>query len=570
MTHGIKTSFEVVGENRLVEGASPPGQGFRFGRLFPDLPPFRPTSGSLLKLGEQMTKAAGPDGEIAAGYTYFGQFIDHDITRDAAGGTPAPSGNADFDPVQLRSPSLDLDSLYGGPGIRATLVDPDNPALLRVGSTGGIAPADSDPNDPVRGSFPNDLPRVEEGDKIGAPLIGDDRNDENLIVAQLHLAFIKFHNKVAGILGADEGAPAGPALMEVARKLVTRHYQWLVLNDFVRRLVDPAIYADVLRTGDLATPGHDHFELNPKVFAPSAYETPPMPLEFSVAAYRLGHSMIRNGYPWNRFFPGADDRRGATLIELFVFTNTSGFLGPNGPARLPSNWIVDWRHLFDFTGIIDAAAVAGIGPVPVKALDTSLAPTLAKLARAGGNLAFRNLDRGRHMGIPSAQTLGRRLVQLGAMKESDLLTAAQIADGNEAAGPLDDETRAVLCEHEFWSETPLWFYILREAALLGKGLHLGPLGSRIMLETFVGLIRCSVTSIFDGDCDHPGFQTVFSPERDSPLRTPAGAPLTTMAHLLAFVDDINPLGNFTPTPPPPDPLPESILQPQPLPTQRIV
>lgn len=562
MSHGIKQVFEVVGEYRLVAGAAPPGQGFRFGRMFPLLPWFQPTTGALAELGERMTGTAAPapdDGLLAAGYTYFGQFIDHDITRDQAGGDQPPAAAVpDFDPVQLRSPSLDLDSLYGDQIAWTSLVEPGDITRMRIGTTVGFAPAGAQPNDPVHKAFPNDVPRSAEAATLGAAQIGDNRNDENLIVSQLHLAFLKFHNKAAAVLVETSKLKGevleGDELFKATRKLVTEHYQWLVLNDFVRHLTDPDVFADVLKFEDITDIKHKHTKLTPKVFTPTAFETPPMPLEFSVAAYRLGHSMIRNGYPWNRFFPGGGNR-GATLEELFIFTNTSGFLGRGGPPTLPSNWIVDWRKVFDFTTIKVGAHVnpAGIVPAKVKKLDTHLAPFLGNLPRGGGNLATRNLQRGRHLAIPSGQAIAEHLVELKLLDKKRVLTPDQIVNGTDAATALDDETKKVLQENEFDLRTPLWFYILREAALAG-GLHLGPVGSRIMVETFVGLIRCSLISIFNADHDHPGFLKVFSPELDSPLRTPEGEPITTMAHLLVFVDDINPLGDFAPTPAPPDPL----------------
>ena len=541
MAHGVKPVFEVVGEVGQVVGAAPPGEGFRFGRMFPHLERFRPTPESLASLGVCMTAGAGTDddGTLPAGYTYFGQFIDHDITRDSTGGPPAAAGTAEeSELVQLRSPSLDLDSLYDGQDARAPR-DPADPAKMLIGSTVGFAGAA--PGDVARGALPNDLPRITTGETLGLALIGDSRNDENLIVAQLHLAFLKFHNKTVDVLAA-EGQLAGAALFEAARALVTRHYQWLVLDDFVRHLTDPAVYASILTSPTLKTIGHQHVRLEPRVFKPTAFETPPMPLEFSVAAYRLGHSMIRNGYPWNRFFPGA------SLAQLFQFTNLSGFIGPKGPPALPSNWIADWRHLFDFTTINVGPEVnpRGIRPAVVKKLDSHLAPTLGALGD-GSNLAVRNLDRGRRTGIPSGQAVANHLLSLGILAPTDILSPDLLVNGSGPDSALDDATRAALQEHEFDLQTPLWFYILREAALAG-GLHLGPVGSRIMIETFVGLIRCSMTSIFNADHEHPGFLKVFSPQKDSPLRTPGGEPITTMAHLLAFVGDINPLGDLDQAP----------------------
>ncbi len=121
-------------------------------------------------------------------------------------------------------------------------------------------------------------------------MIGDHRNDENLLVAQTHLAFMKFHNKVVDLLMASPTAPTPAELFFQARREVTRHYQWLVLHDFVERLTEDGIVARVLNEG------RQFYRFK---------KTPYMPVEFSGAAYRLGHSMVREVYSHNRVFtPG--------------------------------------------------------------------------------------------------------------------------------------------------------------------------------------------------------------------------------------------------------------------------
>lgn len=137
--HGIKSTFEIVGEGQVKAGESvtPPPEGFRFGRLFPQLPPFRPTDAALTALGQTMTRQIErDDSDIPAGYTYFGQFIDHDITHDGTPGLPvdAPQTLSADQIQQLRSPSLDLDSLYGDDHTRGLITDADG-LRLRLGAT---------------------------------------------------------------------------------------------------------------------------------------------------------------------------------------------------------------------------------------------------------------------------------------------------------------------------------------------------------------------------------------------------------------------------------------------------
>jgi hypothetical protein len=557
MPHGFTNTFEIAGERQVVAGqpVEPPVQGFRFGRMFHGLPPFRPTDASLQALGATMTATPErADSDIPAGYTYLGQFIDHDITLDTTEGAPEDAVPLvdDFtaDAIkQGRSPSLDLDSLYGKPGeARADLVDGDG-VHMRLGITTATpdfpVPADM----AIAGS---DVPRLPSGPDRGQAVIGDHRNDENLIIQQLHLAFLKFHNKVA-----DQLATSGPrsplALFAQTREFVTRHYQWIVLNDFVRRVVSDAIFADVLGVKDLARA--TQVTLNPKIFPIIGSQTPPMPLEFSAAAYRFGHSMVRDAYSWNKIFGS-----GTSFRLFFNFTHLSGGIGrptgvdpdrerdfgrSRGLATFPSNWIADWRRMFPLEAVRGFPAflrgddeMGGQIPLnPAKAIDTQLASQLGILPFKAGNLAARNMIRGSRNGLPCGQDVAAAIVAKGDASAAPLTPA-------EIVHSLDPRTLAVVREHEFDIKTPLWFYILKEAELRGnEGEHLGPVGSRIVMETFVALIRASVTSIFNADPATAGALNVFSPTRDSTLRTPGGEAITSMAHLLAFVDDVNPLGS---------------------------
>lgn len=547
MLHGKKTTFEIAGEGQVVneKALEPPAQGFRFGRIFHGIPPFRPFDASLRALGSTITaKGESPDGPIPAGYTYFGQFVDHDITLDTTAGKPEDAAPLvdDFaaDAIrQGRSPSLDLDSLYGAPGKQAELLDVDG-ARLRLGTT---SPAQGVP---AMAGF--DVPRVAEGERKGEAIIGDDRNDENLIVQQMHVVFLRFHNKVVGEL--DAGADGPPVLLAAARQLVTRHYQWIVLNDFVARLADPGVFAEVVRAG------HDGgVRLAPRVFKVTGPQTPPMPLEFSAAAFRLGHSMVRDTYSWNRIF-----RKGTAFKLFFVFSHLSGGIGRTGSddpdksfgtlfATFPSNWIADWRRMVPLEQVPGFPAFVrgeneGAGEIPLnmaKAIDTRMAEELGRLPFKGGNLAGRNLIRGARNGLPSGQDLADAVVAAGDPR-AVALTPEEICRG------LPPEALRVVREHEFDVKTPLWYYVLKEAEIRAGGLHLGPLGSRILVETFVALIRASRTSIFNADHATPGLLRMFDPARDSTLRV-GGAPLTSLAHLIAYVGDANPLGDPPPAAP---------------------
>src|SRR5262245_10931967 len=228
-----------------LSGHDDPGM---FGRMFPTLEPLVVDDGPLQELAGAMKDPnpgdpAGNNVKVPAGFTYLGQFVDHDITLDL---TSIREKEADPNATEnFRTPALDLDCVYGlGPdGSRQLYArNPPNfngkgpgPKLL-IGKTINNGP------DPT-GDHRNDLPRSPEG----FALIGDHRNDENLVVAQTHLAMLKFHNKICEDL-KTKGVPAGEIFAQ-ARQTVTWHYQWMVLHDFVERVTEKGIVAKILDQG---------------------------------------------------------------------------------------------------------------------------------------------------------------------------------------------------------------------------------------------------------------------------------------------------------------------------------
>jgi hypothetical protein len=435
----------------------------------------------------------------------LGQFVDHDITFDQTVGFPEIDDPEEIE--QARTPTLDLDSLYGlGPRRQPELYDQGvrpSRASFKIGltssalSSGGIGL----PNVPV--SLPNDLPRTGQ-----VAVIGDPRNDENLVVAQTHLAFLKFHNRLIEREPQEPDEDDGSATFTQAeedrrktpfhqtRRTVRWHYQWLVLNDFLPRIIDPNVLADI------RTNGRRFYTFDGEPFGGRPF----MPLEFSGAAYRFGHSMVRESYNYNRVFnalgpPALSD---ATLGLLFTFT------GGGGSAPIPSNWIIDWRRFFD-VGRQELRNFA-------RRLDTKLIPQLHQLPRTTpgqpSSLAVRNLLRGSRVGLPTGQDVAEAM-------GTTALTPSEVASGDD--GPI-------LRQHTFHRRTPLWYYILKEAEVQGEGKRLGEVGSRIVGEVFVGLL--------EGDGN-----SFVSKQPDWTPRLPAARPDDfKMADLLRLVNEVNPLG----------------------------
>ncbi|MBO9622301.1 MAG: hypothetical protein J7500_06270 [Sphingomonas sp.] len=418
--------------------------------------PFDFATQTLLgKLGDFMadpSRGAGAESTIPAGYTYFGQFVDHDITLDISSTLDAPVDATTIN--NMRTPSLDLDSVYGrGPALDAFLYDfptsgPPSAVKLHLGTNtpsgaGGPGGAGGFGGMQVQTDF--DVPRVvnpiNPALSTQTAIIGDPRNDENLIVSQFHHAMLKFHNQV--VEGLVATGFSGDIFVE-AKKIVTHHYQWAVVHDFLGRVCGNAAVSAAL-SSVTAAPN-------------SAFS---MPVEFAVAAYRFGHSMIRDSY-WVNFI-----QIGATLDQVFAFARK-----PNLPVL--SNWVVDFNAFFStgFTVPVNNKA---------KKIDSVLAPGLDTLPGFSGMMAMlatRNLRRGLALGLPSGQGVAQHY---GIAP----MTAAQLKQGlppGEAA--LLDSNGGILL-----SKTPLWYYCLREAAVLNSGNQLGPVGGRIVAETFVRMLK---------------------------------------------------------------------------------
>ncbi|MGI2908207.1 peroxidase family protein [Tolypothrix sp. VBCCA 56010] len=482
-----------TGENQPLGEFTETG---KFGRMFPKLPSFTPSIASLTELGDAMNDPSPntPDGDnlnVPAGFTYLGQFVDHDITLDT---TALQETLVDPLAVQnFRTPRLDLDSLYGsGPDVQPYLYQLDDPDLFLIGTT-NEKPGAGDPSVPTK--LPNDLPRAQS--TLG--LLGDSRNDENLIVAQLHLAFLKFHNKI--VAGIRDGSikpknSTDKSVFIQARELVIWHYQWIVLYDFLTRILDKNQLEAVL------TKGRRFYKFK---------EEPFIPVEFSVAAYRLGHSMVRAVYDYNRVFsnPPVPPRPAGTLELLFLFTAKSGKFGDFANIPIPSDWIIDWRRFFQ----IDPNVQVGFS----RKLDPFLVDPLKNLPNVPlpNSLAVRNLLRGRSLGLPSGQSVARFM-------KLQPLTKAEISTGADGA---------VAVKHNFHIESPLWYYILKEAQVQGQGKRLGQVGSRILAEVFIGLLEADSSS-FLVRC--PDWKPIL----------PAQNPGTfTMVDLLKFVGELNPIGD---------------------------
>jgi len=413
--------------------------------MFKSLPAFTPPDELLSGLAESMVEPREPlsdvslskDGfdnpDLPAGYTYLGQFIDHDMKRDET-----PLSQQQADPKGLKNfdtPFFDLGSVYGrGPALDPQLYDPAVPGKLLLQEHDGVL----------------DVPRTPSG----TAMIGDPRNDENLIILQLQVAFIRLHNR---FLEQTKDFAA-------AQELTRWHFQWVIVHDFLPRVVGQDVVDSLLvqnATGRVS--------LRSSFYKPGNPNRPMMPVEYSVAAYRFGHSMIRAEYEL-RDVPDTD---GESLTRP-IFSADGRDL--RGSRPLPAELALDWNYFFDVPGLDspDDRNQARLIDTQVARPLHDLPPTVV-LHTSGGILALaeRNLLRGKRLGLPSGQDVAKAM-RLPVLSNADL----------------------GLTEGGWGGKAPLWFYILKEAELRG-GRRLGPVGGRIVADVILGILALDKRSYFN-------------------------------------------------------------------------
>jgi hypothetical protein len=449
---GMLTPVDVEAQSRV------PTRPDRFSRLF-NLPPFaEPSSGvvrALRDLGAPggILDAKDPlhEGPVrlitnpelspnnvdnaahTAGTTFFGQFLDHDMTFDTTSrlAVPLDPGRA----PNVRTPSLDLDSVYGGgPSASPHLYDSRDRIKLRIEDNGQF----------------EDLARNRDGSAI----IADPRNDENLMIAGLQAAFILAHNRLVDDLRRENPRDSSGEVFRDARRILTWHYQWIIVHEFLPLIVGGNVVSDILNRGR-------------RFYTPRPGEQS-MPVEFQGACYRFGHSLVRPSYRANL---AGDINR--TPFFGFIF-DSAGEGQPDpvdlrGGARAPRRFI-GWQTFFNFGG--DQAQHVR----PNKIIDTNISTPLFNLplgAIASGDaptaLPQRNLLRHLTWSLPSGQAIAQAM-------RVPVLGSSNFRDIARVGADLD-------------RRTPLWVYILREATVMTGGARLGAVGGRIVAEVFLGLLQ---------------------------------------------------------------------------------
>jgi Animal haem peroxidase len=466
----------AAGASRVPTEVGPPAW---FGRMFPHLKPFSPGASETTALANIGTLAdamlepgGGFDTTQGAVFTYLGQFIDHDMTLDLQ---PQPSAFFSFTPgrdgklkdptgatvFDFESKAFDLSSIYGGgPSVSPQLYASDGVHFLVPKNVNGVL----------------DLPRNPDGSAI----IVEKRNDENQITSQLMVAFLLFHNAVADTMGTKFAA---------TKRLVTLYYNHIIASQFM-----PTLFG----TSAVAAPH---------------VPTQVMPVEFTVAAYRFGHSMVRNAYSLNAVLSPNNKPSRNTLFE--GVGGATGAAGDglasdlHGGYPLPASHVIDWGN---FVNALYNPAVSGqslqvfkqIGsdglhmvgqsmfgqppgtPLVGTGAGLPVGPQTGAAAPSGSNsIAYRDLVRAYFYLMPSGQDVASAL----GIKPLDPTT---VISPSVAPGFADG--------------TPLWFYVLYETFLQNQNsattndfdntgtagdfnqVNLGPVGAAINTSMFRSLL----------------------------------------------------------------------------------
>lgn len=463
--------------------------------------------------GHEISALDNSDG-IPAGYTYLLQFIFHDLTRSrifsSAHFDGYGLGNASL-ASNLNSPQLDLDTLYGG-GIE---VSPhlyerhkDGNAAryrFRMGKLGpakiglGVLPSNSRtcPYDVarIRDTVVDAAGKIPTGGGID-PVIGDLRNDTHVLLSQLLVLFMHMHNKVADALAETGEKPEN--IFRMTRRFIVRSYRHIIINDVMRKLIDGQTHVRFFGRDQIVEDGTS------EMIRHSA--------EFIFAVARIGHGMVRNQYPVNSLF--LTDQgiiEDGFLDTILTFSSFNKRLSSSRPALshklpVPENWIVDWRLFFKIDET-DPVYAQRISPLLAPRLMSARFDNFAAGDALQKSLPYLDMERCIRFKLPTGQ-------QIASKMGVHALSPCEMRAMKIPFGGVNDKTqldRVLDGVPEFRRETPLSYYVLQEAALLGNnGTHLGPVGSEITARTILNALICTPDTHTMGIYDTREFDTAQS------------------------------------------------------------
>lgn len=426
---------------------------------------------------QKLASNAGLKEVLPAGFTFLGQFIDHDLTeligRDEVNAVvpnakttePRQVVTSDTGTTTIlngRTARFDLDSVYGLQGVLdLDLFDRDGLFLMNQG------------RDIVRGIAGREMGR----------LIADPRNDENKIIVQVHLLFEKLHNKIHSQKIATTGAgvqhDAGSDIFNESREETQKVFRRIVIHDYLPRITSQSLMKTVFGKLGTNTALYSIAAENVRKKARShglsedeVLQIFPMPVEFAHAAFRFGHTQLQDGYRLN------------ALTQLKLFLTEAGDRDLRGDEEITADLEIDWKYFFELQGVEKSGA-----PVDAALPDSIFRLPPPTIGEPPLSLAERNIRRGIDVDLPTAQEMFAALKAVyGTEVSFPDLTSAQLFPDDLRKGFREvlgkDRQQGTV---SFETHTPLWYYILREAEQQTSA-GLGPLGSVLCAETILGCL----------------------------------------------------------------------------------
>lgn len=384
-----------------------------------------------------------PEVPIVAGYTYFGQFIDHDLTHDKTSFDEVWKLNPEEIP-NLQTPRLDLSHLYGDNLERKDSLFDGN--RFKVG----------DDIDSI--IFPGSTSRsfdVAFDKKEKQLLVGDPRSLENIILRQIIAVFARLHN-----LAVSQGKS-----FDEARQQTVWQFQRLIVEDYLPHVLDRTVYNSIFV---------DH---QPIV----SWGRFSIPFEFAAAAFRFGHSMVRESYFLSDKFP---DRPILDLLDIKLQRQP-----------LTPEWQIDWGKFFQNASPsstppitarpIDTRIAAGLFSVPISIFHLfNRGPSRLFIHNNTAILPLASLVRGGGLALASGQYVASRFGE-PSLTDDELV--------NDCQGNLTPQGK-VLKAYDMTEETPLFYYILKESEVRNNGNQLGPTASHIVAETIYAALKTDPSS----------------------------------------------------------------------------
>ncbi len=394
--------------------------------------------------------------KIPAGYTYLGQFLTHDLSFDP---TSIAERIDDLDFLwNYRSPALDLDSIYGGgPKISPYLYDGNGAFLLETRTTniGDIV------------EF-YDVPRLKN-----RAIIPDPRNDENVMVSQLQVAFMKLHNRMLEVVAPH--IHGFDRFLE-ARRMTIWHYQYIILNDYLPKILGEKMREKIIRESRLTRFG--------------GCDEPFIPVEFSAAIFRFGHSQVRNSYQFNISVSDATALLPDLRPEQLFYVDWRFFFGAGVDTKELQNSNLtseDVKRIYD----VDKFTL-GRATIPASLISPIFVDSLSEVGDQNHpvNLVKTTLLRGLKLRLPSGQSIAKSL-------------GYAMVDWSKLKGYFNNDRfpSGELRIEKFQENTPLFYYILAEAVAENDGETLGSVGGYILCEVLTGLLKTDKHSYLNQDTD---------------------------------------------------------------------